>query len=137
MQTGSRELFAIGKAAAISNALIAGQEAVTHAFNKGNQVGGPPLGFAFAATAAAATGAQISRLASTSFGSSSGGQPTTGGGGTTSTAQAQAAPQTAGQTQSLLVQGDFTQDQLFTGTTVRKLIESIAEQQRDGFTVVI
>ena len=137
MQTGSRELFAIGKAAALSEAIINGQAAVTASYRRGSNIGGPVVGAAFAATAAAATGAQISRLASTSFGSGSGGQPTTGGGGTASTAQAQAAPQAGGQTQSLLVQGDFTQDQLFTGTTVRKLIESIAEQQRDGFTVVI
>ena len=137
MQTGSRELFAIGKAAALSEAIINGQAAVTASYRRGSNIGGPVVGAAFAATAAAATGAQISRLASTSFGSGSSGQPTTGGGGTASTAQAQAAPQAGGQTQSLLVQGDFTQDQLFTGTTVRKLIESIAEQQRDGFTVVI
>jgi len=137
MDSGSRELFGIGKAAALANAAIAAQESITHAFNKGNAVGGPPLGFAFAGTAAAATGVQLSRLSSMSYGSNSTSAPTTGGGGTASTAQAQAAPQAGGQTQSLLVQGDFTQDQLFTGSTVRKLIESIAEQQRDGFTVVI
>ena len=137
MQTGSRELFNIGKAAAISEAIVNGQAAVTASYRRGANIGGPAVGAAFAATAAVATGAQISRLASTSFGSGSGGQPTTGGAGGTVTAQAQPAAQTGGQAQTLLVQGDFTQDQLFTGSTVRKLIESIAEQQRDGFTVVI
>jgi hypothetical protein len=96
------------------------------------------VGAAFAAAAAAATGFQISRLASTQFGSGGASQPTTGGAGGATTATAQPAQQQAGgQAQTLLVQGDFSQDQLFTGSTVRKLIESIAEQQRDGFTVVV
>jgi hypothetical protein len=136
MQTGSRELFNIGKAAAISEAIINGQAAVTASYRRGANIGGPAVGAAFAATAATATGVQISRLASTTFGSGSAGQPATGGGGSTSIAQP-AQQQAGGQAQTLLVQGDFSQDQLFTGSTVRKLIESIAEQQRDGFTVVI
>jgi len=137
MQTGSRELFAIGKAAAISEAIINGQAAVTASYRRGANIGGPPVGAAFAATAAAATGVQISRLASTQFGSGTGGAPATGAGAGGGAGIPQAAAQTAGREQTLLVQGDFTQDQLFTGSTVRKLIESIAEQQRDGFTVVI
>jgi hypothetical protein len=140
MSSESRALFEIGKAAAISQAIISGQESVTMAYAGGLRVSGgnPAVGAAFAAAAAAATGVQISRLASTQFGSGGGTQPTTGGAGGATTATAQPAQQQAGgQAQTLLVQGDFSQDQLFTGSTVRKLIESIAEQQRDGFTVVV
>jgi tape measure domain-containing protein len=79
MNTHSRKLFEIGKAAAIANALISAKESVVDAYKWGNKLGGPALGFAFGAAAAAAQAANIASIASASFGG--GGSASSGGGG--------------------------------------------------------
>ncbi len=79
MNTHSRKLFELGKAAAIANALISARESVVDAFKWGSKIGGPPLAFAFAAAAAAAQAANIASIASTSFGG--GGSASSSGGG--------------------------------------------------------
>lgn len=87
MNSQSRKLFEIGKAAAISNAIISATEAVPHAYKWGTKIGGPVLGAAFAATAIAATTAQIQAINDTSFGSKS----TSTSSGASSTGVAEAA----------------------------------------------
>lgn len=135
MDTESRKLFGIGKAAALSQAVLDGYQSVVSSYAAGTRIGGPVVGAAFAATAGVATAVQIGKIASTSYGSKSY-SPATGGGGTN-------VPSTpvndgGGATQrTLMVQGDFSADQLFTGDTVRNLMDSIAEQQRNGYTVVV
>lgn len=66
-QTKSKELFAIGKAAAIAQATIDGFQAIQSSYAKGAAIGGPPLGAAFAAAAGAATAVQISKIAATNL----------------------------------------------------------------------
>lgn len=63
----SKELAAIGKAAAITNATIAARESIVNSFNFGSRIGGPPLGFTFAGIAAAATASQIAQIAGVQF----------------------------------------------------------------------
>jgi hypothetical protein len=63
--TGSKELFAIGKAAALAQATIDGYAAIQGAYKSGAVIGGPPLGAAFAAAAAAATAVNIAKIAAT------------------------------------------------------------------------
>jgi hypothetical protein len=63
--TGSKELFAIGKAAALAQATIDGYAAIQGAYKTGAVIGGPPLGAAFAAAAAAATAVNIAKIAAT------------------------------------------------------------------------
>lgn len=72
MNTGSRKMFEIGKAAAIANALIDGKAAVLGAYKVGSRIGGPPVGAAFAGAAAAATYSQIQSIRSQSFGGGGG-----------------------------------------------------------------
>lgn len=62
-QTSSKELAAIGKAAAIAQATIDGYAAIQGAYKQGSIIGGPPLGAAFAAAAGAATAVNISKIA--------------------------------------------------------------------------
>lgn len=81
MSSGSKRLFEIGKIATMAQAALDGKAAVLSSFKAGAAVGGPILGFAFAATAALATGAQIAKIASTTFGSSSGGSAGMSGSG--------------------------------------------------------
>ena len=68
MNTESKKLFEIGKTAAIASAVVSGFEAVVHSYKEGAKIGGPPLGAAFAATAAVATAAQIQSIKSQQFG---------------------------------------------------------------------
>lgn len=67
MSSKSKGLFAIGKAAAISGALIKGYSAVLNSYEKGTAIGGPILGAAFAATAGIATAVQIDRIQGSQF----------------------------------------------------------------------
>lgn len=79
MNTESRKLFEIGKAAALANATITGYDAATTNYKKGSEIGGPVVGAAFAAASLAATFAQIQSIKSTQFGSGGGGQSVQGG----------------------------------------------------------
>lgn len=63
--TNSRELFAIGKAAALAQATIDGAAAIQGAYKTGAVIGGPALGAAFAAAAGAATAVNVAKIAST------------------------------------------------------------------------
>lgn len=81
MNTGSRKMFEIGKAAAIASALISGKEAVVSSYAAGARIGGPKVGAAFAATAAATTAAQISQIRSSSFSSGASANTATFAGG--------------------------------------------------------
>lgn len=69
------------KAASIATALLKSREAIVSAFAAGSDIGGPPVGFAFAAMAAAATAAQILAMRSVSPGSSGGAPSAASGGG--------------------------------------------------------
>ena len=83
MQTENRKLFEIGKVAAIAQATVDGYQATISAYRVGSGIGGPVVGAAFAATAATATGVQIAKLASTSYGSGGGSVSAPPGGGGT------------------------------------------------------
>lgn len=61
--SNNKTLAAIGKAAAITNATIDGYAAIQSSYRVGASVGGPYVGAAFAALAAAATAVNISKIA--------------------------------------------------------------------------
>jgi hypothetical protein len=73
MNTNSRKMFEVGKAAALANAVVTGFDAAVTNYNMGSRIGGPPVGAAFAAASLAATGAQIQAISNTKFGGGSGG----------------------------------------------------------------
>ena len=81
MNTESRKMFEVGKAAALAGAIVDGIAAVQGAYKAGAKIGGPPLGAAYAATSAIATLANIQQIKSTKFGSANaaGGQSYSGG----------------------------------------------------------
>jgi len=64
-KVNSKELMAIGKAAAIAQATIDGYAAVQGSYKVGAGIGGPVLGGVFAAAAGIATAANISKIAAT------------------------------------------------------------------------
>ncbi|OZI56737.1 tape measure protein [Bordetella genomosp. 4] len=130
MDSGNKKMFQIGKIAAISRAVLSGYEAVTQAYRVGTEIGGPPLGAAFAATAAAATAAQIASIKNTQYGG--GGSPSSG---YSKPSDATASgPQPAGaqqQAQSPAVTINIG-DGLYSGKAVRDLISAINEAVGDG-----
>lgn len=66
----ARRWFTLYKLAAMSEAVISGINASIANFAKGSQLGGLPLGLAWAATSALLTGAKIAALRAQNFGSS-------------------------------------------------------------------
>lgn len=72
MNSESRKQFEIGKAAALAGAIVDGYAAITGAYKVGASIGGPVVGAAFGATAAAATFQQINAIRGQSFGSGGG-----------------------------------------------------------------
>lgn len=128
-----RKQFTIFKAISIATALVKGYEAVLSAYAAGMKVGGPPLGVAFAAIAAAGVAAQIAKIVSTHVGSDSG-SPAPVSGGDSSTAAAAAPLPNAGST--LTVQG-VNAGSFFSGEQIRDLASKLLQFQRDGGTVVL
>ena len=142
MDTESRTLFAIGKAAAVSQAVVDGISAAISSFKFGARLGGPILGGVFAAASAAATGVQIAALAATSFGSGS-----SGGSGSQAppvsvpeaprgqAAQGQSA-EGLGQSSTLFVEG-LSSGGIMSMIDVRVLANKLLDHQRDGGKVVL
>lgn len=79
MSSKSRKLFEVGKAAAISMALIDTYESAASSFKFGSQIGGPYVGAAFAAAAVIAQLANVKRIKDTQFGGGGGGGGSSGG----------------------------------------------------------
>lgn len=131
----SKTMFKINKAAALANATVHGYESIVSSFKFGSNIGGPYVGAAFAAVAAAATFAQISAIAKTQY---------QGGGGGVAPSNATQAPTPTtpagggggGGDRVLKVEG-LNPGALFTTDSVRALAGQLLEFQRDGGKVLL
>lgn len=130
MNTHSRKLFEIGKAAAIANALISAKESVVDAWKWGNKVGGPPLGAAFAAAAAAAQAANISAIASTNF--RGGGSVGGGGGGGGAVDTSGISSQQAAPVRAAVVDFRIQSRGIWRDDDVAELMQVIGNRVKDG-----
>ena len=130
MNTESKKMFEIGKAAATAGAIVDGIAAVQGAYKQGAKIGGPALGAAFAASAAVATLANIKQIQSTQYGSKSSGQSYQGGKVVNNTQQPQQVTQ---RNISISLAGSGS----FTGGDIRGLINSINEELGDGATLAV
>jgi len=138
--TENRKMFEINKAASLANAVIKGYESAVNAYSFGTKIGGPPVGAAMAALSVAATGAQISAIRSQTFGGGGGGTAYAPSGSTAATGQT-AMQGVQGQTgggvgQVITIQGIGAGD-VFSGDSVRGLIDQLIEAQRNGSKVVL
>jgi len=131
MNTKSKKLFKIGKAAAIANATLDGLESAVSAWKSGMAYGGPWAAAAFAGASVLKTGTMIQQISSQSFGgapspvSFSGGIPsvnTNGGGG----GQSQQGPTNV----SIDIVG--SEDSTFSRRQIESLIGSINDATGDG-----
>lgn len=140
MNTKSREMFEIGKAAAIGQALINTYQSATGAYAalSGIPYVGPFLGAAAAAAAIVAGLANVAAIKSQSFGGSGGGATPTFAASPTTGQPVNAGTPDAGQERRtgpatvVHLHGD-----LFTGQQIRDLFEKINEASRDGARVEI
>ena len=121
------------KAAAIVNAVIAGQEAAVHSYNAGAKLGGPIVGAAFAALSIANTAGMIMKIksgGSASRGSGGGGASVPESGGS------QRAPAPVAQIpvaqSSRTIDINLPSTGLLSVDQVRGLMEQINEQVGDG-----
>lgn len=78
LNSESRRMFEIGKAAAIADAVVDGIAATVGAYKVGARLGGPVLGAAYASAAGAATAQRVSAIRSQSFGNAGAGAVATG-----------------------------------------------------------
>lgn len=136
MNTESKKLFEVGKAAAIAEATIETFKSAQYSYTQGSKIGGPPVGAAFAAVAVAAGLNNINNIRSTSFGGGGGGASSTGGaaglGSDGSTAEAPSVQSRNVTEATINITGDN-----FSGDNVRALAESLKEFQADGGELVI
>lgn len=81
MQSENKKLFKIGQTAAVADAVVKGLHAATTAWDKGMDIGGPPLAAAFSTASLLKTGTLIDSIKSASAtGASSGGTGGAAGG---------------------------------------------------------
>jgi hypothetical protein len=135
MNTGSKEMFEIGKAASIATAVIKGYESAVSAYAAGSKIGGPWVGAAFAAASVLATGNMIANIKAQSFGGASGGgggsigvpiAPTQGSSGIAANDSGR------GQTTIYNLTGSS-----FSRAQVRELLEMQNENSTDGSRVIV
>ena len=136
MNSESRKMFEIGKAAALAQAVVDGYAAITGAYKVGASIGGPVLGAAYGAAAGLATFQQIQKIRSASFSGGGGGGGSGGGGGGGSVTQGinnqsePVKPPTETMVANLNIQG-----QNFDRRTVIGLVEQINDLQEDGMRI--
>lgn len=124
----NRAMFEINKAASLASAVVNTAQGVTKALSAYP----PPLSFVMAAAQAAAGAAQISAIARSQFGSGvAPSQATTPPTPVTPVGGGQGAGAGGGGGQLLRVEG-LSADKLFSGKSVRGLVELIGETLRDG-----
>lgn len=139
LSTESRAMFNINKAASLANAAIKGYESAVNAYAFGTKIGGPPVGAAMAALSVATTASQINAIRSQSFGGGGSGAAYAPSGSYAATGATPTQGATNGSTgvgQVITIQG-IGASEMFSGESVRGLIDQLIEAQRNGSKVVL
>jgi len=136
MESENKRMFEIGKAAAISQAVIDTYASAQSAFKAlaGIPVVGPALGAAAAGAAIAAGMARVSAISSRSFSTAGGGGDP--GAAAQSASVAASAPAAQGPQQTLRVE-QVDPGSMVTGETLNRLMEQIVELQEDGYRLMV
>lgn len=140
MNSKSKTLFNIGKAAAVANALLKAKESVVNAYTFGSGIGGPVLGAVFGGIAAVAQAANIAAIKGQSFGGGGGVSSAGGGGGggivpmssaNVGTGLIAQPGQAKSQTTDIRLTG-IRPDDMISGSYLQKIIEGIGETLADN-----
>ena len=135
MNSESRKMFEIGKAAALAQAVVDGYAAITGAYKVGASIGGPVLGAAYGAAAGLATLQQIQKIRSASFsGGGGGGSGGGGGGGSVTQGINNQSEPVKPPTETMVANLNIT-GQNFDRRTVIGLVEQINDLQEDGMRI--
>lgn len=140
IEAGGNDQFGIVKGISVAMALLKGYESIVSSYAAGTAIGGPPVGIAFAALAAATTAAQIAQIMS--VGPGSGGTPhAVSAGGSTSSSSGPAGGSnysTGGGTDRKVIDvRGLSPGQMFDGDSMRYLIEQLRDAQKDGWEINI
>ena len=131
MQTQSKVLFGIGKAAAIAKAVVEGKSAAVAAFEWGAEIGGLPLAYVAQAASLASTAVMIADIASTQMGGSSGGTSGISGASVPSSVSGTTAQFQPDKVVRISLDGpDWVQ------TIIEPIMAEIYEQTSDGTKVI-
>ena len=136
--TQSKKGFELMKKVKIAEALISGRKSVLNSYEEGTEIGGPPVGAAFAALAAVTTMSHINAIKNQQFsggGSSSMSTGGGGGGGSTAITQAPIEPEqiTPVATQPTVV--NVSVDNSIDPEGARRIVEAINEATSDGLEI--
>ena len=134
MNSESRKMFEIGKAAALAQAVVDGYAAITGAYKVGASIGGPVLGAAYGAAAGLATFQQIQKIRSASFSGGGGGGGGSGGGGSVTQGINNQSEPVKPPTETMVANLNIT-GQNFDRRTVIGLVEQINDLQEDGMRI--
>lgn len=136
MNTNSRALFNIGKAAAMAQIALNIPESASDAYKGGLKVSGgnPAVGAAFAAAATIAQLNQLNNIKGQQFGGGGGGGAAAVGQGSSNVAAQPA--QAQGPSQTMTVSG-IDEGELFTGSRVKSLVGELLEYQRNGGEIIL
>ena len=128
MNTESKKMFEIGKAAAVAGAIVDGYAAIAGAYKVGAKLGGPALGGVFAATAAVQTAVQVQNIAKQKIGGAQtmGASSSFSGGAPTTNTQPQA------QTSTSVTVAGINPGDMFTG---QQMIDTLRSVVGDGADV--
>lgn len=126
MNSENKKLFAVGKAAAIAQAVVDGWSSAVSAWDKGMKIGGPPVAAAFTAMSLARTGAMIASLQSASASGSGGSGGSAAGASSASTAATVSPTRVA----NYRITGDVIGRQ-----TGEELVSSINAAIKDGYQI--
>jgi hypothetical protein len=130
--TRSKKIFEAQKAVSIASATIKGIKAAINSYEFGSDIGGPPVGAAFAAVSAATTGAMIQQIRSQQFnGGGSGAVATGGGGGAAAAAQTVAGPATQSQAPLEVRMSGLDADAMFSGQMISSMFDKLRQEAGD------
>jgi len=133
--TGSKKMFAIGKAAAAAETIVSTYQGAQQAFTAmaGIPIVGPALGAAAAGAAIVAGGVRLQAINSQTFGGGGGGVTAgAGGGGAVATPTVPAAPQASQEATRTMRIETLDPSALVSGSMVNEIAAKLVEFQEDG-----
>lgn len=125
--------FEDSKALSVATAALKGAESVASSFAAGAQIGGPPVGFAYAAIAGAAAAANLAAVMAARPGSTTVPQASGGGGAMPRVPAPVAAPRQAPTQHHEIHLYGLDKDSLFDGETMIRLLERLNQLQKDNW----
>lgn len=128
MQSENKKLFKIGQAAAIADAVVKGFHAATTAWDKGMDIGGPPVAAAFSTASLLKTGTLIDSIKSASAtGATSGGTGGAAGG----------VGQIAGPSPMQVQLDGVSDDNWYSGRNINDMLDNLSDAAGDRGMIIM